>query len=221
MQLAHFIDHTVLTQTTTAADVARVCSEAVEYGFAAVCVPPVYVAQSMGILKSFAPKVCTVVGFPFGYHHISVKAAEAAQAVAAGAQELDMVLNLTALKNADLDILRAELEMITRFSKAHGVISKVIIESGILSDAEIKTVCGLCAAFPIDFVKTSTGYAEKGATVAAVQLLRALLPSTIQIKASGGIKTVVFAEALLAAGAARLGCTASVALVKEAANEAG
>jgi deoxyribose-phosphate aldolase len=215
MQLARFIDHTVLKQTTTLDDVQTVCREAAQYGFAAVCIPPVYVKDAVGFLKSTAVKVCTVLGFPFGYHAISVKLEEARQAVAAGADELDMVLNITALKNGDLEILKQEAETLATFSKAHAKILKVIIESGILSDAEIITCCNICKAFPVNFLKTSTGFAERGASVHAVQLMRQHLPSAIQLKASGGIRTAAFARELLNAGATRLGCSASVAIVNE------
>lgn len=215
MQLAPFIDHTILAQTTTKRDVARVCAEAQQYGFAAVCIPPVYVADAMGFLKSSGIKVCTVIGFPFGYHAISVKLEEAKKAVDDGADELDMVINLTALKDRDIDLLEKEIETLATFSNTHAAVLKVIIESGILPDAEIIDCCNLYKKYPVHFLKTSTGFAKQGATVAAVQLMRRHLPSTIQIKASGGIKTAAYARELIAAGATRLGCSASVALVNE------
>lgn len=215
MRLAPFIDHTVLKQTTTQAEVERVCAEAAQYGFAAVCIPPVYVADAMGFLKSSPVKVCTVIGFPFGYHAVSVKLEEAKTAVADGAAELDVVLNITALKNNNLHLINQELEALSTFSKAHAKTLKVIIESGILSDEEIISCCNICNGFPVNFLKTSTGYAECGASVHAVQLMRQHLPSTIGIKASGGIKTVAFAKELINAGATRLGCSASVALIHE------
>jgi deoxyribose-phosphate aldolase len=215
MELASFIDHTILMQTTTNQDVERVCTEAAQYGFAAVCIPPVYVADAMGFLKSSGVNVCTVIGFPFGYHAVSVKLEEARKAVEDGADELDLVLNLTALKNRDLKLAEAEIEALATFSNTHAKTLKVIIESGILSDEEISTCCEICKRHPVQFLKTSTGFAERGASVAAVQLMRQHLPSTIQIKASGGIKTAAFARELIAAGATRLGCSASVALVNE------
>lgn len=220
MQLAPFIDHTILAQTTTRADVQRVCAEAAQYHFAAVCIPPVYVADAMGFLKSSDVNVCTVIGFPFGYHALSVKLEEAKKAVADGADELDMVMNITALKNGDTDLLKREIETLSTFSKAHAKTLKVIIESGVLSDDEIITCCNICKNFPVNFLKTSTGYAERGASVHAVQLMRQHLPSAIQIKASGGIKTAVFARALIAAGATRLGCSASVAIINETPTDA-
>jgi len=215
MRLAPFIDHTILKQTTAQADVERVCTEAAAYGFATVCIPPVYVTHAVGLLKSPSVGVCTVIGFPFGYHTIPVKLEEARRAVADGAAELDMVLNITALKNRDLHLLNEEMEALSTFSKAHAKTLKVIIESGILSDDEIELCCALCQKYPVSFLKTSTGFAERGATVHAVQLMRQLLPSSIQIKASGGIKSALFARELIAAGATRLGCSASVAIVNE------
>lgn len=213
MQLASFIDHTVLKQTTTQADVTRVCAEAIQYGFAAVCIPPVYVTAAMGFLKSSPVKLCTVIGFPFGYHAVPVKLEEAKQAVADGAGELDMVLNIAALKNGNLECLKQEIDVLSTFSNAHVKTLKVIIESGILSDEEIIACCNICKNYPVNFLKTSTGYAERGATVHAVQLMRNHLPSSIRIKASGGIKTAAFARELIHAGATRLGCSASVAIV--------
>ena len=221
MQLSAFIDHTILKQTTTRADVQRVCLEASQFGFAAVCIPPVYVADAMGFLKSSEVKVCTVIGFPFGYHALSVKEEEAKIAVADGADELDMVINVAALKNGDLQFIEQEIQTLSTFSKAHAKTLKVIIESGILSDAEIIACCDICKRYLVDFLKTSTGFAEQGATEHAVQLMRQYLPSTMQIKASGGIKTAAFAHTLTQAGATRLGCSASVAIVKEAAEMRG
>ena len=215
MQLAPFIDHTILKQTTTRTEVQGICAEAAQYGFAAACVPPFYVSDAMGFLKSSGVKVCTVIGFPFGYHEMYVKLEEAKKAVADGADELDMVINVAALKSGDLHIVKEEVAVVSTFSKAHAKTLKVIIESGTLSDAEIIACCDICKALPVQFVKTSTGFAEVGATVHAVQLMRQHLPSTIQVKASGGIRTSAFAKVLVQAGASRLGCSASVAIIKE------
>lgn len=216
MQLASFIDHTVLKPATTLADVAKVCSEAAAYNFAAVCVPPVYVQQSMGFLKSSGVKVATVIGFPFGYTYTSAKLQEIKEAIKDGAQEVDVVHNLTALKNGDLDYLKKEMEAITTFLKPHATTLKVIIESSLLSDDEVIKCCQIYQNYKVDFLKTSTGYAEGGATVHAVQLMRAHLPPAIQIKASGGIRDYAFAQSLVAAGATRLGCSASVAILNGA-----
>jgi deoxyribose-phosphate aldolase len=216
MQLAPFIDHTILKQTTTQADVEKLCAEAAQYNFAAACIPPVYVAAAARFLKGSGVRVCTVIGFPFGYHDLSIKMEEAEKSVADGAIELDMVLHIGALKSNDLRLVEQEIEALATFSITHGTVVKLIIESGILTGDEIVTCCTLAKNYPIHFLKTSTGFAEQGATVAAVQRMRQYLPSSMGIKASGGIKTAAFARQLLAAGATRIGSSASVALVSEA-----
>lgn len=215
MSIARFIDHTILKPTTTKADVNRVCEEAIAFDFAAVCIPPVYVTEAQRKLAGTAVKVATVIGFPFGYHHIQTKVTEAEGAVNEGANELDMVMNIAAFKNGDFDVLEQEVAALLAVTQPNGLALKVIIESGILSEQEIITCCNLYKKFDINFLKTSTGYAEKGATLEAVKVMRQHLPASIQIKASGGIKTFEFAQQLLNAGAARLGCSASVAIIKE------
>jgi deoxyribose-phosphate aldolase len=146
---------------------------------------------------------------------VSVKLEEAKKAVADGAAELDMVLHIGALKSKNLYLLEQEVEALATFSNTHSAVLKLIIESGILSDEEIVACCNLAKNYPVHFLKTSTGFAEQGATVAAVQLMRQHLPSTIGIKASGGIKTATFARHLIEAGATRIGSSASVAIVSE------
>ncbi|WP_276481871.1 deoxyribose-phosphate aldolase [Paraflavitalea pollutisoli] len=213
MNIAQYIDHTLLKPTATSNDINQLCEEARNYRFAAVCVPPPCVSGAKKYLTGSDVKVATVIGFPFGYSVPAAKLAEAEQATADGADELDVVINLVALRAADTAYLTAEIEPIVALAHQNGRLVKVIIESGILTDAEIVVCCNLYTAANVDFVKTSTGYAEKGASVAAVQLMRQHLPSSIQIKASGGIRTFEFAQELVAAGATRLGCSASVAIV--------
>jgi deoxyribose-phosphate aldolase len=215
MLLAPYLDHTVLKQTTTLADVEKLCAEAVQYRFAAACIPPAYVADAAPFLAGSTVNVCTVIGFPFGYHAIPVKLEEAKKAVSDGAAELDMVLHVGALKSKNFYLLEQEVEALATFSNTHGAVLKLIIESGILSDEEILACCSLAKKYPVHYLKTSTGFAEQGATVAAVQLMRQHLPSTIGIKASGGIKTATFARQLIEAGATRIGSSASVAIVSE------
>ena len=214
MSIAQFIDHTLLKNTATIAEIEQICLEANEYHFATVCVPPYYVSDARQILGNSTVKVCTVIGFPFGYHKYQTKVAEAGQALADGAQELDMVMNLAAFKSNDLAYLETEISELLKIAREGDALVKVIIESGILSEEEIIRCCELYKHFPIAFLKTSTGYAEKGATVDAVKLMRAHLPQSIQIKASGGIRAYDFARELLDAGATRLGCSASVAIVR-------
>ena len=215
MNIASYIDHTILKPTTTIADVEQLCREAVEYGFAAVCVPPPFVKRVKTILDPTYVKVATVIGFPFGYSATEAKIAEIVLAIVDGADEMDMVMNLVALRMNDWDFLTKEAAMATEIVHNKGKQVKLIIESGILSDEEIIQCCERFGPLGIDFMKTSTGYAEKGASTAAVQLMRTHLPSTVKIKASGGIKTYAFAAELVAAGADRLGCSASVQIVKE------
>lgn len=216
MNIASYIDHTVLKPTTTIANVEQLCAEAKEYGFAAVCVPPLFVKKAKELTAATNVKVATVIGFPFGYSAIEAKVAEIVLAIIDGADELDMVINISAIKNNDWQFLANEINTVMPVIRSKGKVIKVIIESGILTDEEIITCCDIYGAAGVDFMKTSTGYAETGATVAAVQLMRKHLPSSIKIKASGGIKNYSFAAALVSAGANRLGCSSSVQIVKEA-----
>lgn len=212
--LAHYIDHTILKPTTSHIDISKICREAVEYGFAAICIPPPMVNLAVRELSGREPKVATVIGFPFGYSAVAAKLAEVAQAIADGAEELDVVINLIALKAGDWALLEAEMRVLAELAHGAGKIVKVIIESGVLTDEEIIACCDLYSRIGVDFLKTSTGYAEKGATVEAVRLMRAHLPAGIRIKASGGIRTYALAQQLIQAGADRLGCSASVEIIK-------
>lgn len=196
-------------------DIKKICEEATQYGFAAVCIPPSLVSVARRELHiARPPLVATVIGFPFGYSVLKAKLSEAEQALADGAGELDMVINLTALRSGDWTYLEKEISYLTDYVHVQEKVIKVIIESGILTDEEIIRCCAICSKAGVDFVKTSTGYAEKGATIEAVQLMRRHLPTSIKIKASGGIRTYDFATQLIAAGADRLGCSASVEIVK-------
>jgi deoxyribose-phosphate aldolase len=211
ISLASYIDHTLLKPASTHIDIENICKEALEYGFAAVCVPPSLVADAWrsGVL------VATVIGFPFGYSVPEAKRAEVQRAIADGADEFDVVINLGYVKEGDWAGLEAEMRVVMEPVRAASRRIKVIIESGILTNEQIIRCCELYGALGVDFLKTSTGYAEKGATVEAVQLMRAHLPPKVRIKASGGIRDARFARELIAAGADRLGCSASVKIVKE------
>ncbi|RAJ10744.1 deoxyribose-phosphate aldolase [Chitinophaga skermanii] len=215
MQINRYIDHTVLKPTTTLDDIRKLCMEAVEYDFAAVCVPPPFVQITSTFVGNTNTKVCTVVGFPFGYSAIEAKVAETVMAILEGAEEIDVVANLIAIKAGDWAFIEKEITSILPIVHSKGKVLKVIIESGILLDEEIIKCCEIYGRLGVDFVKTSTGYAEKGATVEAVALMRKHLPANIQIKASGGIRTFAFAKELIAAGATRVGCSGSVQIVKE------
>lgn len=222
MQLNKYIDHTVLKPTTTLEDIKNLCMEAVEYDFAAVCVPPPFVKVAKTFTSSTTTKVATVIGFPFGYSAIEAKLAELVLAIVDEADEVDMVANLLAIRNKDWDYIEKEINNIMAVirNQPKKVVLKVIIESGILLEEEIIKCCEIYAKYGVDYVKTSTGYAEKGASVEAVKLMRAHLPQNIQIKASGGVRTFAFAQELIAAGATRLGTSSGVALMKEAKGEA-
>lgn len=217
MNIASYIDHTVLKPTTTITDIEKLCAEAMQYDFAAVCVPPLFVKKAKELTAGSSVKVATVIGFPFGYSAIEAKVAEIILAILDGADELDMVINISAIKNKDWQFLASEINTVMPIIKGKGKIIKVIIESGVLTDEEIITCCDIYGAAGVDFMKTSTGYAEKGATVHAVQLMKAHLASTIKIKASGGIKDYDFALQLINAGADRIGCSSSVKIAEEAA----
>jgi deoxyribose-phosphate aldolase len=213
MKINQYIDHTILKPTTLISDIEQVCAEAKQYEFAAVCVPPLFVRRSKELLQGSNVKVATVIGFPFGYSAIEAKLAEILLAIVDGADELDVVINFTAIKNNDWQYVANEINHLMPVIKKADKVIKVICESGVLTEAELIKCCELYGVAGIDYLKTSTGYAEKGATVEAVKIIRANLPPQVQIKASGGIRTYEFAEQLINAGATRLGCSASVAIV--------
>ena len=225
--IASYIDHTILKPTTTHMEIKKICEEAVQFGFMAVCIPPSLVTYAREQLQIAVDSrllrqqkviplqnVATVIGFPFGYSVLKAKMAETEQALLDGADELDMVINLVALRAGDWAYIEKELQWLTGMIHSQKKVIKVIIESGILTDQEILRCCDAAARVGVDFVKTSTGYAEKGASIEAVRLMRQHLPDNIKIKASGGIRTYDFARQLIEAGAERLGCSASVEIVK-------
>src|SRR4051812_12133805 len=196
MSLAQFIDHTVLKPTTSLADIEKICIEAMDYQFAAVCIPPYFVKDAAGILTGAKPALATVIGFPFGYSHYEAKGREIEQALEDGAGELDIVMNIAAFRSNDMAYLENEIGLLTSKAETGKATVKLIIESGILTEQEIIKCCELYRHFPVHYLKTSTGYAEKGATLEAVKLMRKHLPDHIRIKASGGIRTYAFARQL-------------------------
>ncbi len=215
LPISSYIDHTVLKPLCSFAEITQLCREAVQHGFAAVCVPPYVVKQAVSETKGGNLKTATVIGFPMGYSSVQSKLEETMQAMEDGADELDVVINLIALKNGQWDYLESEMALITKAIHQQGRIIKVIVESGLLSREEIIHCCRLYGGMKIDFMKTSTGYAEKGASVADVQLMRKELPAGVRIKASGGIRTYAFARELVESGAARIGCSGSLAIVSQ------
>ena len=218
MNIAKYIDHTLLKPTTTLLEIENLSKEALQYGFAAVCVPPLFVKKAKELTNNSAIKVATVIGFPLGYSAIEAKVAEIVLAMVDGADELDMVINISAIKNNDWNFIANEINTIIPIIKNRDKVIKVIIESGVLTDDEIIKCCDIYGAAGVDYVKTSTGYAEKGATVHAVKLIRTHIADQVKIKASGGIKSFEFAKQLIDAGADRLGCSSSVQIVKESLN---
>jgi deoxyribose-phosphate aldolase len=215
MNIAPYIDHTILKPTTILADVEKVCKEANENNFASACIPPLFVKHGKTFLRDSKIKIATVIGFPFGYCAIEAKVAEIILAIIDGVDELDVVVNISAIKNNDWQFLANEINTIMPFIKKHNKVIKIIIESGILTNEEIMKCCDLYGGAGVDFLKTSTGYAEKGATIEAVKLMRTHLADHVQIKASGGIRTYKFALQLIESGATRLGCSNSLQIVKE------
>jgi deoxyribose-phosphate aldolase len=219
MNIASYIDHTILKPTTLVSDIEQLCTEATLYNFAAVCVPPPFTRFAKGLVAGSNVKTATVIGFPFGYSAIEAKVTETLLSIVDGVDEIDLVANISAIKNGDWNFVKHEGETIIPMAHKKEKQIKIIIESGVLTDEEIIRCCEIYAELGADFVKTSTGYAEKGATIEAVQLMRKHLPSNIRIKASGGIRNYAFAKQLIEAGADRLGCSASVAIVKESLNQ--
>lgn len=214
LSIAKYIDHTILKPITTLAEVETLCKEAIDNQFAAVCVPPYYVKAAKRMLND-SVKAATVIGFPNGYNTTATKLFEIEQAIADGADELDIVHNLAAIKSGDWKTAANEIKACTLFAHKHGKVIKVIVESGSLTDEELIKCCELYSQAGIDYMKTSTGFHGTGATIEAVATMRKHLAPNINIKASGGIRGYAFAKELIDAGANRLGCSASLQILKE------
>lgn len=213
MNLAPYIDHTNLKPTATETDIRQLCEEAAQYRFPTVCVPPAHVLYAVDLLAESPVEVCTVVGFPLGYTSLAAKLTETDKALDDGATELDMVMNLSRFKSMAYAAVREEMGELAGLTQSRGGLLKAIIETAYLDDAEIRIACELCAEAKVDFVKTSTGFAPAGATLEHVIFIRSLLPDTIQVKASGGIKTAEQARAFIEAGASRVGTSSGVAMM--------
>lgn len=212
MNLAKYIDHTVLKADTPREAVLKVCEEAREHGFFSVCVNPWYVPLVKSALNGSSVKVCSVIGFPLGANTTTIKAQEAKQAIQDGADEIDMVINLAALKNGELDVVESDIRAVAESCSGKALL-KVIIESCLLTDAEKITACQLSVKAGADYVKTSTGFSTGGATVEDIRLMRSTVGPDIGVKASGGVRDRETALALVEAGASRIGASASVAIV--------
>jgi len=214
--IATLIDHTMLRPEGTRADIVKLCGEARQYGFATVCINPYWVPLAASELAGSAVKVCTVVGFPLGATSTEAKVAEAAAALRAGAREIDMVMNVGALRSGDFDTVKLDIQAVAGVCHDAGAIVKVILETALLDEAQKTTACGLAQAAGADFVKTSTGFGPAGATVQDVELMRRAVGPRMGVKAAGGVRTLEDFRAMVAAGANRVGASASVKIVEAA-----
>ena len=216
MNVASLIDHTLLRADATATQMESICEEGIKYGFASVCINPTWVSVASSLLKGSDVKVCSVVGFPLGSLTPKSKALEAEDAVSNGAEELDMVMNIGALKSGYIDWLREEIEGVLK----SGAVLKVIIETGLLSEEAKVRACSLAKEGGAHFVKTCTGFGPGRATVEDVKLMRRTVGAKMGVKASGGIRRFAEVKALLDAGATRIGPSRGLQIVREAADEA-
>ncbi len=212
MNLQKYIDHTILKPDTIKEDVIRVCEEAKEYGFYSVCVNPYYVPLVKEQLKNSDVKVTSVIGFPLGASISEVKAFETDRAIRDGANEIDMVINVAALKNKEYDYVLNDIKSIVNVCKGRALL-KVIIETCLLTDEEKIKACELSKEAGADYVKTSTGFSTGGATVEDVALMRKTVGDTMGVKASGGVRTTEDAKKVIEAGASRIGASSSISIV--------
>jgi deoxyribose-phosphate aldolase len=213
LDLAKYIDHTLLKPDATAADIDKLCDEAAEHGFASVCVNPTWVRRAANRLRDTDVAVASVIGFPFGATPSDVKAFETRRAVRDGASEIDMVINIGALKSGDHDLVRSDIARVSDACHESGALNKVIIEAALLSDAEKIIASRLAREAKADMVKTSTGYADGGATIYDVALMRETVGPKLGVKAAGGIRTAEDVQEMIAAGATRIGASAGVKIV--------
>jgi deoxyribose-phosphate aldolase len=213
--VARLIDHTLLKADATRQEIEKLCGEAREFGFATVCINPTWVATAAKLLRGTSVGVCTVVGFPLGATTPDVKNYETRRVIFDGATEVDMVINIGALKSRELAVVEADIAGVVGPCKDCGVLSKVIIEAALLTDEEKVTACSLSKAAGADYVKTSTGFGPGGATVADVELMRRVVGPDIGVKAAGGVRDYEALKNLVSAGASRVGASAGVKIVQE------
>ena len=212
MNYNKMIDHTVLKADTPLETVKRICDEAMEYGFASVCINPCHVAYCADYLKDSDVNVCTVIGFPLGANTSAVKAFETKNAIANGADEIDMVMNIGALKDKNYDLVRDDIKAVVE--AANGTLVKVILETCLLTEDEIKKACELCVEGKADYVKTSTGFSTRGATIEDVRIMKEAVHGKAKVKAAGGVRTPEDMVKIVAAGADRIGTSAGPKLMK-------
>jgi deoxyribose-phosphate aldolase len=217
--VASMIDHTLLKPDATRADIEALCREAAQFKFATVCVNPTWVALAARLLVGSGVGVCSVVGFPLGATTGDVKGYETQRAIFDGAREIDMVINIGALKSGDLRVVERDIEAVTTPCRSCGALSKVIIEAALLTDDEKVTACTVAKAAGADYVKTSTGFASGGATAADVALMRRVVGAEMGVKAAGGVRDLEGMKAMVAAGATRVGASAGVKIVQQARGE--
>lgn len=211
MNIAKYIDHTILKPIAQRKDIEQLCLEAKEHNFASVCVNPCWVSYASKLLEGSSVKVCTVIGFPLGANDSKVKAFEAKTAIEQGAGEVDMVINIGALKAGEYDLVKSDIAAVRAASQ--GKVLKVIIETSYLTNEEKQKVCQICAECGADFVKTSTGFSQSGATAEDVALMAKAAGPKVKVKASGGIRTREDALKMIEAGASRLGTSAGVKII--------
>jgi deoxyribose-phosphate aldolase len=214
LKLSRMIDHTLLKPDATPEQIAQLCFEARKYGFASVCVNPTWVSLCAQLLRGTQVKVCTVIGFPLGATASEVKAFETQNAIDHGATEIDMVLNIGALKARELDLVAQDIRGVVQAAHARGPIVKVILETALLNDEEKTIACLIAKEAGADFVKTSTGFASGGATVHDIELMRRTVGPEMGVKASGGVRTFEDAESMIKAGATRIGASAGVKIIQ-------
>lgn len=210
-EIAKYIDHTLLKPEANESQIKKLCEEALKYGFASVCVNPANVLLASKLLRDSKVKVCTVIGFPLGANTSGVKAFEASEAIKDGAEEVDMVINIGKLKDKDYDYVKNDIKAVVEAAKGKAL-TKVIIETCLLTDEEKVIACKLAKEAGADFVKTSTGFSKGGATAADVKLMRDTVGENMGVKASGGIRSYEDFCKMIEAGASRVGASASVAI---------
>ena len=216
-EVARFIDHTLLKPDASRNEILKVCEEGVRYGFASVCINPIWVREAACALRGSGVKVCTVIGFPLGADVPDTKVYEARRAIFDGASELDMVVNVGALKSGDHDLVSRDISGVVEVAHESGYICKVIIETALLTDDEKVSACLIAKEAGADFVKTSTGFSKGGATAADVALMRRVVGGQMGVKASGGVRDLKQAQEMIRAGATRIGASVGVQIIQEAA----
>ena len=214
-EVARYIDHTLLKPDATRDEILTVCEEGSRYGFASVCLNPIWVREAACALRGSGVKVCTVIGFPLGANSPDTKSFEARRAIFDGASELDMVINIGALKSGDYDLVSRDIAGVVQVAHEVGFICKVIIETALLTDDEKIRACMIAKEAGADFVKTSTGFSKGGATVADIALMRRVVGGEMGVKASGGVRDLKQAQEMIRAGATRIGASVGVKIVQE------